>query len=85
MLLMRTIPATEFKAKCLSLLDQVAEQHETVLISKRGVPVAKLVPLDEPVGLAGCMTVLTEDDAALFSTGESWEAMEDRSAPSSSE
>lgn len=81
---MRTIPATEFKAKCLSLLDQVSERHETVLISKRGVPIAKLVPLDESVGLAGCMTVLTEDDEALFSTGESWEAMEDRPAPSSS-
>ena len=36
--------ATEFKAKCLSVLDQVHERHEPVTITKHGRVVARLVP-----------------------------------------
>lgn len=39
-----TIPAGEFKAKCLKLLDEVAEKRETLVITKRGKPVAHLIP-----------------------------------------
>ena len=38
------ISATEFKAKCLSILDQVQARGETVTITKRGKVVAQLVP-----------------------------------------
>ena len=43
------IGASEFKAKCLSLIDQVAETGEPLTITKRGKVVAQLVPspLDE--------------------------------------
>jgi prevent-host-death family protein len=40
------IPAGEFKAKCLQLMDQVARSGEPIVITKRGKPVAKLVPPD---------------------------------------
>jgi prevent-host-death family protein len=40
------VPATEFKAKCLELMDRVAERRETFVITKRGKPVAKMVPVD---------------------------------------
>jgi prevent-host-death family protein len=40
----KTITSTEFKAKCLSILDEVAETGEPVTILKRGKPVAQLVP-----------------------------------------
>ena len=44
------IPATQFKARCLSILDTVQRKRTTVVISKHGKPVAKLVPLDaDPV------------------------------------
>jgi prevent-host-death family protein len=43
---MRRVPATEFKAKCLELMDRVAESRETYLITKRGKPVARLVPVE---------------------------------------
>ncbi len=33
---MTDIPATEFKAKCLELMDRVAERRETYVITKRG-------------------------------------------------
>ena len=39
------IPATEFKAKCLALMNRVAERQESFIITKRGKPVARLVPL----------------------------------------
>ncbi len=41
---MRTFRASEFKAKCLSILDEVARTGESVTILKRGRPVARLMP-----------------------------------------
>lgn len=41
---MKTLAASEFKAHCLAILDEVSEEGETVLILKRGLPVARLVP-----------------------------------------
>jgi prevent-host-death family protein len=43
----RTIPAGRFKAQCLSLLDRVARTGEPLIVTKRGRPVAKVVPVDE--------------------------------------
>ncbi len=40
----RTIPAGEFKAKCLALMDEVNEKKLTLIITKRGKPVAELKP-----------------------------------------
>lgn len=40
------IPAGEFKAKCLSILDEVEHHHIAIVITKRGRPVAKLIPLE---------------------------------------
>jgi prevent-host-death family protein len=41
------IKAAEFKAKCLELMDQVAESHQEIVITKRGRPIAKLVPVED--------------------------------------
>jgi len=52
----KTIPAGEFKAKCLHLLDKIAQHRAPLIITKRGKPVAKLVPIDDkPVDIYGCM------------------------------
>ena len=40
----KTMSATQFKARCLAILDEIREGGE-VVITKRGKPVAKLVPL----------------------------------------
>ncbi len=40
------ISAGEFKAKCLKLMDEVAETHEPIIITKRGKPVARLLPVE---------------------------------------
>lgn len=54
---MAKVAATEFKARCLELMDRVAERRETYIITKRGKPVAKLVPADppRPKDIFGCM------------------------------
>ncbi len=43
----KTIPAGAFKQGCLRILDEVAQTHCAVVITKRGKPVAKLVPAQE--------------------------------------
>lgn len=50
------IGAGEFKAKCLKLMDLAEQKHETIVITKRGIPIAKLVPYSEhPSALFGFM------------------------------
>jgi len=41
---MRSIKASEFKAKCLAILDEVSRTGEPILVLKRGRPVAQLLP-----------------------------------------
>jgi prevent-host-death family protein len=41
---LRHVPATQFKAECLALLDQVHDRGEPILITKRGRVVARLEP-----------------------------------------
>ena len=43
----RTIKASEFKAKCLKLMDEVAENGDEIVITKNGKPVAKLTAYRE--------------------------------------
>jgi prevent-host-death family protein len=45
---MREVPAAAFKAHCLTLMDDVRSTRRPLVITKRGKPVAKLVPIDEP-------------------------------------
>jgi prevent-host-death family protein len=44
---MRKIAAGEFKARCLTLMEDVRSTREPLIITKRGKPVAKLVPADD--------------------------------------
>ncbi len=50
----QTIKASEFKAKCLKLMDEVAETGEELIVSKNGRPIARLVPYRKrPTSLFG--------------------------------
>ena len=44
---MKKMAAGSFKTKCLAIMDEVQAKHETVVITKHGKPVAKLVRLDD--------------------------------------
>ena len=53
---MKAIPAGQFKARCLRIMDEVRSTREPVLITKKGRPVAKLVPADgQPEDIFGCL------------------------------
>jgi prevent-host-death family protein len=54
--IIRHVPAANFKAECLRLLDEVARDRRPIIVTKRGKPVAKLVPVDEePIDIFGRM------------------------------
>lgn len=73
---MRTIGATEFKARCLQLLDEV--DAEGITITKHGKPVARLVPAPAPVDEIRSQYGKYRDKMKvhgdLFSTGRKWNA-----------
>ena len=56
------MPAGEFKAKCLEILDRVARDGDAYVVTKRGRPVAKIVPIDSPErrSLRGSVTFLAD-------------------------
>ena len=73
----KTIAAGKFKGACLKMLDDVAATRTPVIITKRGRPVAKLVPITavgSAPSLAGCVVRETGDP---YGTGEAWD--DDRS------
>ena len=52
----RSVAAADFKANCLRLMDEIARERRPIIITKRGKPVAKLVPVEqEPIDLFGYM------------------------------
>ena len=71
---MRTIGAGKFKDVCLKLLDEVARTRTPIIITKRGRPVAQLMPYSfaEPKrSLAGSVVREVGDP---YGTGERWDA-----------
>ncbi|MDE2571395.1 MAG: type II toxin-antitoxin system Phd/YefM family antitoxin [bacterium] len=74
------IPAAEFKAKCLSLMEDVATHHRSFTVTKRGKPVARLVPIEEePVAFVGSLRdLVVRADALTEPLGEVWNAEPDR-------
>jgi prevent-host-death family protein len=72
------IAVGDFKSKCLGLLDEVQRQRREIVITKRGKPVAKLVPIvDTSVSFIGSMRGTMEIVGDIVSpTGAQWEAVE---------
>lgn len=70
----KTITASEFKAKCLHILDHLGSQG--VVITKRGKPVARMIPLHKKTGkdFYGCMAGKVVVKGNIFSTGRKWDA-----------
>ena len=74
----KTVAISELKAHCLRLVDEVARQRKELVVTKRGKPIARVVPLedapaDDPVTrLRG--TVIGGDHVKDFDTGVVWEA-----------
>ena len=75
---MRTMPAGEFKARCLRVMEEVRKYRTPVVITKKGRAVAKLVPPDAPAtDIFGCMAGtarIVGDVQAPILPAEAWEA-----------
>jgi prevent-host-death family protein len=70
------ISAAQFKAKCLKIMDEVRSRREEVVITKRGKPVARLIPFDEkPAPIYGCMkSTVTILGDIVSPVDEKWDA-----------
>jgi prevent-host-death family protein len=71
-----TISASEFKTRCLELMDRVQQDRNEIVVTKYGKPVAKLVPFQqEPASILGFLkgTVTIQGDV-VEPTGEAWKA-----------
>lgn len=70
---MRHIPAAKFKEQCLSLLEEI--DPDGIVITKRGKPVAKLIPLGaDSASLIGSLRGKLEIKGDIPSTGTRWNA-----------
>ena len=68
----RTVGTTEFKARCLALLDQVAETGEPLVVTKRGRPVARVIPARQ-AGRASLRGSVTARGDLVASILDGWE------------
>ena len=73
---MKKMAAGSFKANCLAVMDEVQAKHETVVITKRGKRVAKLVPLitetDEIYNFLAGKGTITGDIVSPAISPEEW-------------
>lgn len=72
---MKTMAAGKFKDVCLKTLDEVARTKSAVVITKRGRPVAKLVPIAAASSASRSLVgSVLEERGDPFSTGVVWDA-----------
>ncbi len=79
----RTINASEFEARCLALIDEVAETGAPITITKDGQPVSRLVPctpaerkgppFPSPIGADRDILIIYDDDALVEPLANDWE------------
>jgi antitoxin YefM len=59
----KTVPVRELRANLSSLLDDVSDRRDHVLVTRNGAPAAALVPIDEYEALEETAEVLSDPDA----------------------
>ena len=76
---MKTMRAGESKARCLKLMDEVQKTRDPLIITKRGKPVAKLVPADKSGNdIFGCLKGVVKivgDIESPLAPPEDWEGL----------
>ena len=78
-MVMKQYPAGEFKTHCLRIMEEVRRHRETVVITKKGTPIAKLVPGDEPPeDVFGCLEgelTIAGDILSLVTAHDAWDVL----------
>jgi prevent-host-death family protein len=76
---MKKMAAGDFKARCLTVMEDVNKTREPVVITKRGRPVAKLVPIDkagsELIGRLEGVVRIVGDIESPIEGDEAWEVL----------
>lgn len=70
----RTVNASSFKARCLGLLDDVARTGQEIVVTKRGRPVARVSPVEQPGSLRDSVEFLVSDEELIAPLDERWDA-----------
>jgi len=74
---MKTMAISEFKTHALKIIDQLSQNHETIIVTKRGKPLAKLLPYeDTPESIKPGQlseTLVFEDDIITPLGEDMWE------------
>lgn len=73
----KEITATQFKARCLRLLDEVAETGETLVVTKHGRPVARIEPPLRPDDLRGSGKLNISDQELIYFSMGPWDMEQD--------
>ena len=75
---MKTMAISEFKARALQVINNVAKSQETIVITKRGKPLARVTPHRQPDLKPGpgrlAKSFVFEKDIVQPLGGESWDA-----------
>jgi len=69
-----SVGAGEFKARCLGILDEVSRTRCGVLVTKRGKPVARVVPVEEAGAVASLRGSVVHETDLISPLGEAWSA-----------
>lgn len=65
--------ASAFKAQCLAVLDEIALTGQPVVVTKRGKPVARVVPAEEQRSLRGSVRFLVSDEELIAPMFDEWD------------
>lgn len=71
---MKTIPSGQFKTHCFSLLKEVAQNREALIITKHGKPIARVLPIADTSGENPLKNSIVFENDIVEPIGESWEA-----------
>jgi prevent-host-death family protein len=71
----KTVSASEFKARCLAMLDEVASSGSEIVVTKRGRPVARVLAVEEPRSLRGSVKYNVSDEELIRPIDVEWNAM----------
>jgi prevent-host-death family protein len=77
MVMSRIVSASQFKAQCLAMLDDVAATGEEIVVTKRGRAVARVSAATAPEGLRGSVTYHVSDDELIEPIDVEWDAASD--------
>jgi prevent-host-death family protein len=73
----KVMSASQFKARCLAVLDEIAATGEPVVVTKRGRPVARVVAAEPPPSLRGSVRILVSEEEFIAPLDLEWDAYRD--------